>query len=104
MRLGRRVRVVAADEAPQDAGRIGVHHRGEVQQHAERHRAAAMVRQPAGMDVPGRIEPLLRRRLRGSRAAFARYSSTARGITSKYSRLARCGALNMNCDRLSGGA
>ena len=28
-----------------------------------------------------------------SRAAFARYSSTARGITSKYSRLARCGCV-----------
>ena len=36
--------------------------------------------------------------------ALAMYSSTARGIASKYSRLARCGWLYMNCDRDSGGA
>ena len=89
---------VAADEAPQDGGRVGVHHRGEVEQHAERDRAAGVVGQPAGVDVPGRVGRPFRLRLRRQAgAALARYSSTARGITSKYSRLARCGALYMNC-------
>ena len=39
----------------------------EVQQHPERHRAAAMIRQSSGMDVPCRIGLLLRRRLRRER-------------------------------------
>ena len=39
-----------------------------------------------------------------ARSALAIYSSTARGMASKYSRLARCGWLYMNCDRDSGGA
>ena len=37
-------------------------------------------------------------------SALAMYSSTARGITSKYSRLARCGWLYMNWPSDSGGA
>ena len=39
-----------------------------------------------------------------SRSRFAWYSSTARGITSKNSRFARCGAGYMNCASDSGGA
>ena len=40
----RGVRVVAADEAPQDVGRVGVHHARQVEQHGEGDRAAAVVR------------------------------------------------------------
>ena len=61
--LGRGAGAVAADEAPQHVRRLGVHHAGQIQQHGERHRAAAMVRQPAGVDVPGRIGRLLVGRL-----------------------------------------
>ena len=57
--LGRRTRAVAADETPQHGRRFGIHHRCKVEQHAERHRAAAVVRQPTGVDMPGGVKTLL---------------------------------------------
>ena len=97
--------IVAADEAPQDVRR---------RRRSPRWPGSAACRRRSGCrrgSAAGR-HGCARPGWSGARpatacaraSALARYSSTARGITSKYSRLARCGALNMNCARISGGA
>ena len=60
MSVGVACRVVAADEAPQDVGRLGVHHAGQVQQHGEGQRRVRFLRHAAGMDVPGRVDRAVR--------------------------------------------
>ena len=59
MRLRRHARPVAADEAPQRLGVLGVRRRHQRQQHRERDRHVGL-RRLAGVDVPDRIaQPLL---------------------------------------------
>ncbi len=58
MRLRRHARPVAADEAPQRLGVLGVRRRHQRQQHRERDRLVGL-RRLAGMDVPDRIAQAL---------------------------------------------
>ena len=60
MRLPRHARPVAANEAPQRFGVLGIRSGDEREQHRERYRVVGLGRR-AGVDVPHRIgEPLLR--------------------------------------------
>jgi hypothetical protein len=58
MRLFRHARAIAADEAPQGLGVLGIRRGDQRQQHGERHRIVGL-RRRAAVDVPDRIAELL---------------------------------------------